>query len=189
MPEAESSSDVQERAVYLSYLAAVLRAEGRPAEAPEAAEDAFAAREELGVRSNTAKDGAIEVLEAALALGDTAKVEETLAILGSLRPGESTPFIQAQGARFSARLAALKSDAGGVQSGSASAIATFRELANPFCLAVALTEYGEWLISQRREGEAGPLLAEARELFEQLKATPWLDRLAMTAALDAGVTA
>jgi class 3 adenylate cyclase/tetratricopeptide (TPR) repeat protein len=177
MPEAESSGDVQERAVYLSFLAPVLRAEGRLQEALAAAEGAFAAREELGIRSGTAKDGAVETLEAAFALGDMSKVEEVLGILEALLPGETTPFISAQGARFGARLAELKGDADGAEAGFASAVELFGGLSMPFWLAVSLLEHGEWLVSQRRDSDAEPLLAESREIFERLKAKPWLDRV------------
>ena len=37
-------------------------------------------------------------------------------------------------------------------------------------------EHGEWLGEQGRADEAEPLLAEAREIFERLGATPWLER-------------
>ncbi len=186
MPEAESSSDLQERTTYLCFLAGVLRAEGRFREALEAAEGAFAAREELGMRSATAKDGAVETLEAAFALGDAAKIEETLGMLESLRPGEPMPFIQAHGARVSARFAASRSDADGADAAFASATQTFRELANPFWLAVTVVEHAEWLLSRRCDADAAPLHAEAREIFEQLKAKPWLERLAGSVPLEAG---
>jgi len=48
----------------------------------------------------------------------------------------------------------------------------------PFWLAVTLTEQGEWLVAQGRAAEAEPLLAEARDTFEQLDAKPWLERVA-----------
>jgi hypothetical protein len=37
-------------------------------------------------------------------------------------------------------------------------------------------EHAEWLDGQGRSEEAEPLLAEARETFERLEATPWLER-------------
>ena len=43
-------------------------------------------------------------------------------------------------------------------------------------LAVTLLEYGEWLTAHGRSDSALPLIAEAREIFERLKAEPWLDR-------------
>jgi hypothetical protein len=56
------------------------------------------------------KEGLVEALEAAFGLGDLAKVEELLGRIEVLRPGELTPYVQAQGARFGARLAAARRD-------------------------------------------------------------------------------
>ena len=58
------------------------------------------------------------------------------------------------------------------------AAALFREFGIVFHLAVAQLEHGEWLAAQGRSDEAQPLLAEARETFERLQATPWLERSA-----------
>ena len=52
-----------------------------------------------------------------------------------------------------------------------------RELSMPFYLAAVQTEHAELLASLGREEEAHPLLAEARETFERLRATPWLERV------------
>ena len=52
-----------------------------------------------------------------------------------------------------------------------------REIGARFWLAVVLLEHGEWLVETGRAGEAEPLLGEARETFERLEATPWLERL------------
>ena len=61
--------------------------------------------------------------------------------------------------------------------GSSAPTGLFREIAAPFYLAVTQLEHGEWLTGQGRADEAEPLLAEARETFERLEATPWLERL------------
>ena len=58
------------------------------------------------------------------------------------------------------------------------AAALFREFGLVFHLAVTQLEHGEWLAGQSRADEAEPLLAEARETFERLQATPWLERAA-----------
>lgn len=52
----------------------------------------------------------------------------------------------------------------------------FRELAMPFYLAASTLEYAEWLGRHGRSGDAAPLAAEAREVFERLGARPWLER-------------
>jgi hypothetical protein len=58
------------------------------------------------------------------------------------------------------------------------AVGLFRELLIPFYMALTELEQGEWLVEQGRATEAEPLLAEARETFERLGATPWLERAA-----------
>jgi hypothetical protein len=62
------------------------------------------------------------------------------------------------------------------------------ELGVPFYLAVTRLEHGEWLAGQDREQDAQPLLAQAREAFERLKARPWLERTGRHARLAASVT-
>ena len=73
--------------------------------------------------------------------------------------------------RFRAR---LSEDGAGYRT----AAAQFRELGIVFWLAVTLLEHAEWLLAHDRADEAAPLLAEAREIFERLAATPWLVRIA-----------
>jgi hypothetical protein len=99
----------------------------------------------------------------------------------ALLPGEHSRFLDAHHARLSARLSS-KRNTGGVEQRFNRAIELFRELAIPFWLAVSLLEYGEFLESQRRHGEAEPLLKEARETFERLHARPWLERVAFAAS-------
>jgi hypothetical protein len=38
--------------------------------------------------------------------------------------------------------------------------------------------HGEWLVAQGCTPEAAALLEEAREIFDRLKARPWLERVA-----------
>ena len=78
----------------------------------------------------------VEALEAAFEAGDTAKVEELLATIESLRPGERPPLLEAHAHRFRAKLT-------GDEAGSGPPQALFRELGLPFSLAVTLLEHGE----------------------------------------------
>ena len=57
------------------------------------------------------------------------------------------------------------------------AAALFREIEMPFYGAVVLLERVELLASSGRADECEPLLTEARETFERLRAAPWLERL------------
>jgi ATP/maltotriose-dependent transcriptional regulator MalT len=130
-----------------------------------------------GIRAQPVKEALAESLEAAFDLGDLAKVEELLAEIEAMRPGELTPYVRAQGARFGARLAAGRGELERVEPGFAAAAAAFRELSMPFMRAVTLLEHGRWLVEQGVVVEAEPLLDEAREVFQTLGATPWLEHL------------
>jgi tetratricopeptide (TPR) repeat protein len=183
LPEGEIAQDVQTRVSHLATRAVVGRAAGRLDEALAAAEEATALRDELGVYQQDVKEGLVETIEAAFALGDLAKVEATLGIIEALHPGDLSPYLRAHGARLGARLSAARDQAPRVEPGFRAAADLFRELSMPFWLAVTLLEHGEWLASQDRAADARPLLAEARENFENLKATPWLERTEKAAAL------
>jgi class 3 adenylate cyclase/tetratricopeptide (TPR) repeat protein len=191
--EAGESGDVQMHVGYRVAQATVLRSEGRLDEALAAAEEALAARDELGMFNEPIKESLIEVLEASFALGDVAKVEDRLALIEALRPGELTPYLQAQGARFGGRLSARRGENDQVESALIAAESLFREMEMPFWLAVTLLEHGEWLVREARGQEAEPVLDQAEGIFESLKARPWLDRLevarraALTVPASSGV--
>jgi class 3 adenylate cyclase/tetratricopeptide (TPR) repeat protein len=172
---ARESDNPQVWASYALHEAMLLRAEGKPRAALEALEPVLALREELGIRFLIVKLGLVEALESAFALGDTGKLNETLAIIDALRPGERPPLLSAHAARFRAHTAATPTEA---EAGFSEAAALFRDLGMVFWLAVTQLEHAEWLVEQGREVEAEPLLAEARDTFARLDARPWLDRLA-----------
>jgi class 3 adenylate cyclase/tetratricopeptide (TPR) repeat protein len=161
-PSLPTSEDPQARLGYLFAEAHVLRAEGRLDEALAAAESGVAFAPEAGTTFLTVKLCLVEALEAAFALGDKARVEELLEMIEGLRPGERPPLLEAHAHRFRSKLT-------GDEAGYRAAAALFRELEMPFWLAVTLLEHGE-------AAGARPLVAEAREIFERLGATPWLER-------------
>jgi hypothetical protein len=177
------SEDMQAWGGYALHEAIVFRAEGKPRAALEALEPVLSGREGLGVTFLHVKLSLVEALESAFALGDTVKLGEMLGIVDALRPGERPPLLAAHAARFRALSTATpdEADAGFVQ-----AAGLFRELEMTFWLAVAQLEHSERLIQQDRHAEAQPLITEAHETFERLKAKPWLERLD---AAQAGTTA
>jgi class 3 adenylate cyclase len=168
---ARESDDPQARAGYLLASAGLLRAEGKPAAALEAAEALIADRGTLGITFLTVKLGFVEAMEAALALGDADRARDLVRVVEELHPGERPPLLEAHAHRVRARLE-------GDEAGFETAAADFRRLEMAFYLAVALLEHGEWLVAHDRPGDAEPVLAEAREIFERLGARPWLDRAA-----------
>ena len=159
----EGSSDVQDLSVYLGSRAALHRAEGRFEEALADAEATIEVSRTLGIPSQPTKQGVVEGVEAALASGNSAKAEELVQMVESVPAGTRPPYLDAQARRFRARM-------DGDGSGYESATATFRGLGLPFWLAVTLLEHAELTGDEAS-------LTEAREIFERLKATPWLERV------------
>jgi tetratricopeptide (TPR) repeat protein len=163
----EHSVDVQEKTIFHSARACLRRAEGQLREALADGEAASEAGRPLGFPFQGFKQAIVEAIEAAVALGEQAKVEELLALVESVPPGSRTRFLDAQSVRFRARLS-------GDEHGYDVALDRFRRLGLPFWIAVTLLERGELT------GDAGSL-AEAREIFEELEARPWLERVAAAA--------
>jgi hypothetical protein len=118
----------------------------------------------------------LEALTSALALEDAAVVDELLSMTTAIPPGALTPLMQAQMARGRARVGWWTGDPEVGERESRTAEAGFRELGSPFWLAQALLERADWLSAQGRRPEANAPLAEAREIFQGLGATPWLER-------------
>jgi predicted ATPase/class 3 adenylate cyclase len=172
------SDNPTSRASYAAVEARLLRAQGHGAEALGAAERALSLRGELAITDTGIKLALVEAIEAALALGDLDKAEALLTIPESLDPGELTPFLQANTDRLRARLDAARGSHERVEEHLRSAAVLFREFGFVFHLAVAELEHAEWLGAQGRTDDAQPLLAEARQAFEQLQATPWRERVA-----------
>jgi class 3 adenylate cyclase/tetratricopeptide (TPR) repeat protein len=178
--ELESSANVQDRSGYLGAAAAIARAEGRLEDAAALGLEAIEiSRDAFGVGSQGVKQGTVQALEALVGLGDRARAEELLEEIEALRPGVRPPYLEAQAHRFRARLAGADEIA---QERFGAAASRFRQLEIPFWLAVTLLEHGEPTGDEES-------LAEAREIFETLKATPWLARLDAVAPKRAEVTA
>ena len=88
-----------------------------------------------------------------------------------------SPVLQAMGARYSARRGALRGDAN-VGDGFTAAAELYGQTGFPVLRGETLIEHAEWLVSTGRSDEAEPLLTEAEELFERLRARYWLERIA-----------
>ncbi len=163
----ETSENRQRRSMYLAAAATVGRAEGRLDEAiGHGLEATRLARDVGGDASQAAKLGLVEAIEAALALGERDRADELVASIEAVPPGLRSPYLGAQAVRFRAL---LTGDDGAGERFEAAEQA-FAALGTPFWLAVTLLQRGEL------DGDAA-LLAEAREAFERLGATPWLERL------------
>jgi len=146
----------------------------------------------MGITLDAVKESFALAVQAALELDRLDKADELLSIVERLPPGLRPQFLNAHVARFRAQLALRRGEADEAERLFKRAGGLFQELAVPFHLAVTQLEHGEWLVAQGRAEEAQPLLAEAREIFERLQATPWLERAAKTTLTErepAAVTA
>jgi hypothetical protein len=117
-----------------------------------------------------------------MAADDLAAAERLVGIVESLKPGELTPFLRANGRRFRASIDIRRGSTAGVDERFRAAALEFRELGIPFWLAMTLLEHAEWLTREGRTTDAAPVLAEAREIFERMGARPWMERAERLAA-------
>jgi len=175
----EESTDNQDRSTFLAVRASLHLAEGRPGEALADGEVAVEAARIFGIAAQSAKHGIVVALEAASALGQSAKLEELLALIDAVPLGTRPPFLDAQAQRIRARAA-------GEETGLGAAAERFRSLGIVFWLAVTQLEQAELLLRTGRAEQAGPLLEESSEILERLGASPWLARAARAAAADPG---
>ncbi len=165
---AASSENPSWAAVYALVEAQLRAAEGSRDEALAAIERA------LALRANVAGSQALIRFVALDVVADFAgeeKLRELLAVVDELNPGEQGSFMRAQKARFRARLPEHDAEAE-----LATAERLFVEAEMPFYVAVTRLERAEHLFAAGRADEARPLLDQARETFEDLRASPWLER-------------
>jgi tetratricopeptide (TPR) repeat protein len=170
----EASDDLQERASIALPTAMLAGAEGRFGDALAAAEEVLRHRGAAG--RAVADEGFVEALAASLALGELERADELLGEIDELPPAQRSRYLQAQRTRFVAALAGRRRKEASAERSLKKAAALFRELGMPFWTAVTELEHLEWLAAEGRLDEAEPLLAGARETFERLGATPWLER-------------
>jgi tetratricopeptide (TPR) repeat protein len=149
---------------------------GRYQEALEAGRRGLRTREKVGMTIQVEVSYAMAA-DAALAMEDLVQAREVLADMQAVPAGQSSPYFKAQVARLSADVAAREGDQEAARAGYQAAVASLRKLGVRFDLGVALAEQGLWLAGEGREEEARPSLTEAREIFEDLRATWWLDRI------------
>jgi class 3 adenylate cyclase/tetratricopeptide (TPR) repeat protein len=165
--------DSGERQMQLGHAAvesSVLRAEGQPREA------VAVARKGLEVHPLPThpfyKEAWFQASEAAFDAGDLDLVDELLGIFDRLTPSDQTPLLEAYAARSRGRLLALRGDQEGAAELLDRAVDGFRAVETPYPLGMTLVAQAEL-----GTGDPVPLLAEAREIFERLGATVWLERV------------
>jgi tetratricopeptide (TPR) repeat protein len=155
--------------------AIALRALAHPAEALEVALPVATSGPEIS--NEDRREAYLEAGLAALELGDETTVERLIDFVGSLPPALRSPLMRAGAARFAGLLAARRGDFRAAEERLIAATRELRQVESPFNLAQVLLDHADLLRHHGRDEDAAPLLAEARTIFEQLRARPWLERL------------
>ena len=163
-PGLPESEELQTRLQLLAAESTTLRAEGDSRGALTLAEEAVAASGSYGTTYLPVKLSIVAALEAAYEVGESTRVRELLAGIEALRPGARPRLLEAHRRRFVAKLTGDGAEFAGAE-------ALFRELATRFWLGVTLLEHAELTGDAER-------LEEARRIFDDLRATPWLERIA-----------
>jgi hypothetical protein len=178
---AKDSVDLQDRTGYEVAEASVLRLEGNYEQALAAAERAMKTSRAFGLAGvvTVVKLAVVEALQSAFALGRLDRVRELLAEIEALKQGHQPPMLRAYAAKFRALLGEEP------EQRFRSAAATFNEYGMTFEAAAVQLEHGEWLVAAARPDEAAPLLDEARETFERIDATRWVERARSAAGVEA----
>ena len=109
--------------------------------------------------------------------GDHARALAAAAALNGLPANAHTRALDSQLYRLRANAAAAVGDDTAAAEAFGIALANARNLGYRYWLAPVLFDYGSWLVASGRSDEGHPLLDEARELFEHMGATSWLERL------------
>ncbi len=157
--------------------AIALRELGRVREAFEAALPIAIAGVE--VANEDRREAYLEAGLAALALGEEEQVERLISFVAELPPARRSPLLRSAAARFAGLLAVRRQDLREADQRLAAAVVELRAIESPFNLGQVLIEHGEVRRALGNEEEAAVLLGEARSIFESLRATPWLERVAL----------
>ncbi|HUZ84226.1 MAG TPA: hypothetical protein VMU66_05995, partial [Gaiellales bacterium] len=170
----EQAADIQEQAVFASATACMLFSDGRHAEAIAAGAQTIELARTLGLDGQDVKQGVMWGLEAAVTLGDRDRIAELTDWIEAIPPGLRPPSLDGHMRRARARIAASVEAA---HADHVAAVAQFRSLGMEFWMAVSLLEHAERLAPVMPEA-AEPLVLEASDVFDRLRAVPWLARAA-----------
>jgi len=176
------SADVSERAGYAWPESQLRLARGDTAGALQVAGAAWETREAAGANSESIKEVFAIALRAALELGDASSAEAVFESVESAGRGKVPPVLRAYTMQYRAKQAAGMGDLERGDRLFRGAAALMRELATPFPMAVTMLEHAEVLLAAGDVGAAEPLVAEARSVFEGLRAAPWVERADRAAA-------
>ena len=166
------TANVQATGIRIWAGALLPSSEGRYGEVLRACSDAL--RDESQISNPVAVEVVLELgCEAAATTADAEALAELLT-LAAAAPIDPSPSLEAHVVLQRARLVALRGEG---EPGFEEAVAALRGVGEPYWVATALLEQAEWLADHGRSDEIAKPLAEAREVFERLRARPRLERV------------
>ncbi len=171
-----SDTDVQSLATAAAMDAELSLAAGRPAEALAFGKAAFDHRSSMGLRHGAIKDGFRLACEAALALGDMDALRQLTEAVDPVPPGLLAPSTRGARDRMHAHLDTSDGRLDMAASRFRVAAQIFEEQQMPFERSVVLLERVERLGLEQPGAEQDR--SEALRTFEELGATPWVERAA-----------
>jgi class 3 adenylate cyclase/tetratricopeptide (TPR) repeat protein len=168
-----ASTDTQIRNSCATAKAIASQALNRPEQALELARSVIGG-EDPGSRRYAYAEACL----AAWRLDFAKDLRDLIRYVDDLPAGDVVPSMRAQADRFTGLLAARGGDDATAIERLGRAADVFRQLGYPFELAQALLEHGETLLEEGRANSVEGLLAEAGVGFAELRAEPWLGRVA-----------
>jgi tetratricopeptide (TPR) repeat protein len=180
------TSDVQERWMAYTEMAALLAGRGQHSRACELAQQVLERdAATVGIRHPLLRLAPPLYVDSALQCGRLPAATELVARLEGVPSGHLSPFLRGHLALARARVDDALGVVDGVEERFRTAIRVLDENELPYNRAQAEGHLAEWLLRQRRGTEAEQLAASALVTFEQLGALPWIDRLAPLRAATA----
>ncbi|HKV69173.1 MAG TPA: AAA family ATPase, partial [Gaiellales bacterium] len=176
------SADLAERIGHVWPESLLRLARGDAAGALRLAMSTWEMRDAAAGNSESVKESFAIAASAAIAAGDRASAETLVGTVEAAGHGTISPLVRARAMRFRAQLVV---EAGDLERGDRlfrGAAALMRELATPFPMAVTMLNHAEVLLAAGDPAAAEPLVAEARSVFEELRAAPWIERAERSAA-------
>jgi len=171
------TTDIQVERMLLAKEQYLAQADGRPNDALRPLRRLVESSVEL-MNAGALAEALLDAATLAMEVGDPGRALVIAEPVDALPEGSHSRMIDSQLFRLRANGAAARGDDGAAGDAFALALANARNLAQAYFLAPVLVDYGRWLVRKGQAEEAAPLLAEARDLFQEMGATAWLERVA-----------
>ena len=175
LPDLRASEDPQDKSLVSLMEAFTAAARAQPQDVLRLARATLTHAGTLGINHEYLRWAWPLAARAAHDLRDTAATSELVTLLDSYQPGHLAPMQRAERDLARARLAASDGDPAAAAP-FAAAVGGLRELSTPYHLAHGLLDYAGYLTRLGDDGAAAAATREARDIADNLRCQPLLDR-------------